>query len=185
MPGPTPFDPIAIIEALARYDVDYILIGGAASTLHGAPTVTTDIDVVPARDPANLQRLIECLTSLDARRVTEGTEHAEPPSVDRLRYRIEQFDSPSGGIDVIFEAKRIGGYERLSSAAETLNVAGVTLRLAALDDLIMRKQWSDREKDRVHLRALLNLKKELERQGTDTGGQDPDGTGGAPGRFEL
>lgn len=41
----------------------------------------------------------------------------EPPALDAREQRIELFDSPAGAIDVIFEAMRVGGYERLSGAA--------------------------------------------------------------------
>jgi hypothetical protein len=156
------FDPLAILAALDRHDVDYVLIGGAASVLHGAPTVTTDVDVVPERSPENLQRLVACLRELGARRVTDPGAHPSPPSLADLRYRIELFDSPVGGIDVVFEARRIGGYERLVRAAETREVEGASIRVAALDDLIMGKQWSDRDKDRVHLRLLLAVRRHLE-----------------------
>lgn len=161
--GPGPFDPAAIIAALGRHDVEYVLIGGVASVLHGAPTVTTDLDIVPERSDANIGRLIACLQGLDARRATEPDVPPSPPSVDALRYRIEQFESSLGGIDVVFEATRIGGYERLVQHADRKDVDGVTILVASLDDLIMGKQWSDRDKDRVHLRLLLAVKEELRR----------------------
>ena len=48
--GASEFDPAAIIQALGRHGVRYVVIGGVASVLHGAPTVTTDIDVAVKRE---------------------------------------------------------------------------------------------------------------------------------------
>jgi len=42
-----------IIEILGRHRVDFIVIGGAASQSRGWKGRTQDIDVTPARDPAN------------------------------------------------------------------------------------------------------------------------------------
>lgn len=161
---PGPFDPAAIIAALDRHDVAYVLIGGGASVLLGAPTITTDLDVVPQRTDENVHRLVSCLQALEARRVTEPDRPPTAPAVADLRYRIEQFDSPVGPIDVVFEATRIGGYERLADRAERIDVEGSTVLVAALDDLIMGKQWSDRPKDRTHLRLLLAVKRERDRE---------------------
>lgn len=86
-----------------------------------------------------------CLQGLDARRATEPDVPPSPPSVDGLRYRIEQFESS------------------LVQHADRKDVDGVTILVASLDDLIMGKQWSDRDKDRVHLRLLLAVKEELRR----------------------
>ena len=48
---------------LNRHRVEYVLVGGAASQLHGAPVARTrDADIVPACDLANLDRLAACVT---------------------------------------------------------------------------------------------------------------------------
>lgn len=164
------FDPVAIIAALDRHGVEYVLIGGIAAVLQGSPTVTTDVDLVPERSPGNIRRLVDCLRELGAQRTTEPGAPPSRPSADDLRYRIEQFDSPLGAIDVVFEALRIGGYERLLDHADRMDVDGMTVRVASLDDLIMGKQWSDRDKDRTHLRLLLAVKREAA-SFSDGGGQ--------------
>ena len=49
-----------------------MLIGGFAAAVHGSPLPTSDVDVVPARDDANLERLARALQSLNARLRTEA-----------------------------------------------------------------------------------------------------------------
>ena len=39
--------PQEIFATLERHEVRYVLVGGVAAILHGAPHVTTDVDVVP------------------------------------------------------------------------------------------------------------------------------------------
>jgi len=46
-----------ILEVLARHQVQCVVIGGYAAVLAGIDIVTRDIDITPAIQPANLQRL--------------------------------------------------------------------------------------------------------------------------------
>ena len=41
------FDPVRICEILNEEGVDYVVVGGFASVVHGSSLPTQDIDVVP------------------------------------------------------------------------------------------------------------------------------------------
>src|SRR2546425_6732656 len=56
----------AILRALVEAGVEFIVVGGVAAVLNGAPVSTFDLDVVHARDAANVARLLPVLDSLDA-----------------------------------------------------------------------------------------------------------------------
>ncbi len=57
---------IATLRALHDGGVEFILVGGLAAVLNGAPVDTFDINVVHSRDPANIARLGTVLEALDA-----------------------------------------------------------------------------------------------------------------------
>ena len=65
-PDNTPFDPQRILEVLARHQVQCVVIGGYAAVLAGIDIVTRDIDITPAVEPDNLQRLAHALSELHA-----------------------------------------------------------------------------------------------------------------------
>ncbi|HVM00115.1 MAG TPA: hypothetical protein VM324_12555 [Egibacteraceae bacterium] len=69
-----------------------------------------------------------------------------------------------GWWDVNLEPAGIGGYERLVDRAVDFDVAGIRLRVAALDDIIRSKETSARPKDRAQLEMLRDLADELERR---------------------
>jgi len=46
--------------------VEFIVVGGAAAVLHGAPITTEDLDIVHRRTPKNVARLKNVLEDLDA-----------------------------------------------------------------------------------------------------------------------
>ena len=61
------FDPEAILRTLIEHEVDFVLIGGVAATLHGSNLRTGDVDVCPRRGRDNLVRLASALNDLEAR----------------------------------------------------------------------------------------------------------------------
>jgi hypothetical protein len=46
----------ALLTALARSNVDFIVVGGLAATVHGSSRLTQDVDVLYSRTPENLQK---------------------------------------------------------------------------------------------------------------------------------
>jgi hypothetical protein len=57
----------SLLTTLRRNGVRFVLVGGVAAVVEGAPVSTFDLDIVPARDPRNVARLLEALGELDAR----------------------------------------------------------------------------------------------------------------------
>jgi len=55
-----------LADALARHDVEYILVGGIASRAHGAQRPTYDVDCLPAPSRQNLERLAAAMRDLHA-----------------------------------------------------------------------------------------------------------------------
>ncbi|MGI8707513.1 MAG: hypothetical protein ACR2LG_04855 [Actinomycetota bacterium] len=54
------------------------------------------------------------------------------------------------------------GYRELAANAITLDVEGLPLKVASLDDLMRMKEASGRPKDRIELEVLGALRDELE-----------------------
>jgi hypothetical protein len=50
---PNQSDLLGLAQALAAFDVEYVVIGGAAMALHGFARMTKDIDLLLPVDPAN------------------------------------------------------------------------------------------------------------------------------------
>ena len=62
------FDPYAVLKALERHYVGYIVIGGFARVIHGTDELTRGLDIVPSTRPENIEQLDKALTDLNARR---------------------------------------------------------------------------------------------------------------------
>ena len=63
------FDPYALLAALERRRVAYVLIGGFARVIQGTDELTQGLDLAPSLRAENLSRLGLALTELEAERV--------------------------------------------------------------------------------------------------------------------
>jgi hypothetical protein len=62
-----------------------------------------------------------------------------------------------GGLDISFEPAGTSGYADLADRATIVDIGGVEVTVAALEDIVRSKQAADREKDRLVLPALRRL----------------------------
>jgi hypothetical protein len=60
------FDPRAILAALERNHVAYVLIGGLARVIRGTDEITAGVDICPSLRPENLERLDRALREMGA-----------------------------------------------------------------------------------------------------------------------
>ncbi len=51
-----------LLAALAANNVEFVIIGGLAATLHGSARVTYDLDIVYNRTPENLTKIVAALS---------------------------------------------------------------------------------------------------------------------------
>ena len=84
MPSPGSADGGELLRRLADAGVEFIVVGGAAAVLHGAPITTEDLDIVHRRSPENVSRLKSLLDELDAR-VRELADRRLRPQESALR----------------------------------------------------------------------------------------------------
>ena len=129
-----PFDPAVMLAALHSADVRFVLIGGMAAVLHGDVGVTVDIDIAPAYDPDNLERLAAALRTLDARIRTDHVPQGLPfdCSAGFLRNlgpdAILNLTTRAGALDLSFTPTGTGGYHDLKRDAVAMDAAeGVTI----------------------------------------------------------
>jgi hypothetical protein len=51
-----------VFGVLVRGGVEFVVIGGAAATIHGSARVTRDLDIVYRRTPENMRRMVDALS---------------------------------------------------------------------------------------------------------------------------
>ena len=56
-----------LLQKLQSYNIDFILVGGMAAVLHGAPVTTQDLDLVHKRSQENVKRILDLIKEVDGR----------------------------------------------------------------------------------------------------------------------
>jgi hypothetical protein len=152
------------LEALAARRVRFVIIGGVAANAWGAPIVTYDTDVCYSRDAENLERMVRALKDIHAR--LRGAPENVPFILDAKTLKMGgnfTFVTDAGSLDILaFPSGAPGGYEELAPAAEEMNFAGFTAKVASLDDLIRMKQAAGRSKDLRAVEELGALRDEID-----------------------
>lgn len=154
-----------ILAELNREGVEFLLIGGVAVGFHGYVRATKDVDIVPAPDPANLERLARLLQRLDAE--IEGAEEFEdeelPDPLDPealglggnwvLRTRLGRFDIMQWiGEDAL--------WGKLAPAAIDADIDGLPIKIVSYEDLVALKEMAGRPEDLTDLRRLRQARSE-------------------------
>lgn len=158
------FDPLGALRTLIAYKVDFVLIGGLASRLHGSPTVTNDLDVCHDQAPANLKRVARSLAEMEARlRLPDPSERVDTPIDERLLAATGNLtlSTDFGALDLLARPAGTDGYSDLIRSAVTLNLGrDLSVRVASVDDLIRMKRASARPKDLIEVEILTALQDE-------------------------
>ncbi len=171
------FDPGRILEVLFKYGVEYLVVGGIGAVLHGSPMSTDDVDIVPALKRTNLDSLAAALREMDARALAHDAPegiNVEWTGKDLQRwivdFRFLNVMTVYGRLDVIHRPAGTSGYQELAADAEELDLEGVGIRVAALEDIIRSKQAAARDRDLEQL-PTLRLLLESKRTTVTPGGE--------------
>jgi len=159
-PDAEPLEPVALLEVLVRHQVQFVVIGGIAAIAHGYPLPTEDVDVTPARDRGNLERLAGALRELEARLRTTSDPAGVPFPVDADMLRRGEswtLRTRLGDLDIVFLPAGTQGFDDLNRDAVRVDLGTtqpVPVLVASLADVIRSKEAANREKDRAQLPAL-------------------------------
>jgi predicted nucleotidyltransferase len=134
--------------------LEAILIGNAAAALRGAPVTTVDFDFLFRRTPRNIAKLKALARGL---RATILRPYYPASDLHRLVR-----DDDGLQVDFMATIHGIRSFEGVRDRAADIDVAGVSLRVAALTDIIKSKRAAGRPRDLAVLEVLETAREEAE-----------------------
>jgi hypothetical protein len=151
----------ALLERLLENQIDFVLVGGFASVIHGATLVTQDLDICVAMTEEQVEKLRTALTDLhpilrmNPNVKTSFLDH--PKDIKGLNNIYLKTDL--GILDVMSQLPPIGDFEAIKKNCIEIPIYGHTCKVISLDDLIRIKQTMTRAKDQEALQQLLKIQR--------------------------
>lgn len=153
-----------ILEGLLEAGIDFILVGGLAAVIQGAPVTTIDVDVVHSQSPQNITKLIKFLKSIDAFHRRLDDKLIEPKEKDLSGKGHSLFTTRLGPLDVLAVIEQGKSYDDLLGHTVEIEFRGHTLRVLDLDMLIKLKKNSKDPNDKQRLAVLEETLRQLEKK---------------------
>lgn len=149
------FRPTALLGLLAHAKIDFVVVGGVAIVVQASPRFTRDLDICYATDKANLARLGSLLVSLEAK--LRGVDDDVPFVPDARMLRRTQMltlTTREGDLDLLVDPPGSPGYAALRRRADVIELAGASVRIASVEDLISMKRAAGRPQDQIDVESL-------------------------------
>jgi hypothetical protein len=152
-----------LIQRLCDAEIDFVIVGGLAGTIHGSSLVTRDLDVCAVLSRENVAKLRRVLQDLNPthRQTPQRLSFLDNPSPDVEIHNL-YLGTTIGPVDILTSIKGVGDYARVREASVEIEVFGRACRVISIEDLICAKESLARPKDLLaaqELRAILEQKK--------------------------
>jgi len=150
-----------LLTALAREQVDFVIVGGIALVLHGSARITRDLDICYSRQGVNVMRLARALRPFEP--TLRGAPPTLPFTLDRetlqsgLNFTLT---TSAGDIDLLGEITGIGTYPLVARFAQDLELFDQPVKVLSLEGLERAKRAAGRLKDLADLEDILELRRQ-------------------------
>ena len=158
---PTSVNLGAILEGLIEAGVDFILVGGLAAVVQGAPVTTMDVDIVHNQSPENIAKLLAFLKSIYAFHRRPDDKVIEPKEGDISGMGHALFTTRLGPLDVLAVIEERRAYGDLLEHTVEIGFRNQTIRVLDLKMLIQLKRTSTDPKDMQRLPVLEETLRQL------------------------
>lgn len=147
-------DPLAIVVGeLERFEIPYMLVGSFASTYHGSPRSTHDIDLVIAPTHAGLRRLVDGLDR-DHFYVSESAAH--DAWARRGQFNVVLLES-GWKADLILRKDRPFSHSEFERR-QKVDVAELEVWMATAEDTVVAKlEWARAGESERQLRDVAGI----------------------------
>jgi hypothetical protein len=146
-----------ILEVLAAHGVEHVIVGGVAAHFYGASYATKDMDLVYARTPENIARLLAALDEMETifrdfagRRIAPNESYLASANPKLLLTKHGPLDL----LGTLSMEEDDAGYAALAPDATVMDLEGLTVRVLSLPRLIAVKERLRRPQDLAVLPLL-------------------------------
>lgn len=154
-----------VLRLLAGGEARFVVVGGVAVVLHGHPRLTVDLDIIVEPDEARLRGLLQQLEGagfvprlpvgmLDFADAETRRQWVEERGM--MVFSVHDPKDPLRTVDLFAESPM--PFDELWSRSAPFELDDVTVRAAAIDDLIAMKRIAGRPKDFEDIAVLERIR---------------------------
>ncbi len=157
-------DYAGLIQLLVDHEVEFILVGGFAATLHGSARLTLDLDIVYNRSDENFKRLSRALENqnVNLRGAPAGLPFVFDISALKSGLNFT-LTTNLGSLDLLGQITGGGAYRDLLNFCISIEIFDRECLVIDLEKLIELKRAAGRPKD---LEAIAELEEIADEQST-------------------
>jgi len=157
---------LILLADLVKAKVQFLIAGGIAVNLHGFVRATYDLDLTLCLTAENLDRASRVLSAHGYRPQLPISQHdlldedkRQVLIKDRhmAAYCFVHESDPLATVDVLIDLPV--SFESLVQHQKMMDLSGCAVPVVSVDDLIILKTYSNRERDRIDIRALQEIKR--------------------------
>lgn len=147
------YDLDRMLNVLCDEQVEFIIVGGLAAVLQGAPVLTKDVDILYRVEEQNIERLHRALERLNA--VARDDPRMLRFDKSHLRTQGQKLSTTDAGpLDILGSINDGVTYEHVLPTSDEIEVVGRIVRVISLERLVELKRELKRPKDVAMLPVL-------------------------------
>jgi predicted nucleotidyltransferase len=164
-------DNSGLLQRLSDADVEFVVVGGVAAVLHGASTVTRDLNVCTNLSDGNLRKLRIAFADLHPvhRIASQRLSFLDTPAPG-VPVKNLYLQTDLGALDLLGSITGVGDPDQVRASAIEVELFGRSVKVIGLEQLILAKEAVARPKD---LLAAMELRAILSRTRTMDGASEP------------
>jgi hypothetical protein len=152
-----------LVRRLMVSDVEFVLVGGFAAVAHGVTMVTRDVDICCRFSAENLMRIQSAFAGLHPvhRSRPDLALELTPEQCASLQNLYLKTDL--GAVDCLGQVLGVGNFDEVFRHAVEVELPAGKCRVLELDALIRAKEAMGRDHDKMTVKHLIEIKKQLNR----------------------
>lgn len=150
------------IKALTESEVEFVVIGGLAISVHSSGYVTKDLDFCYLRTPENLKKIVSAFARFSPR--LRGFPKELPFVWDERTLSSGTnftLETTIGDIDMLGEVAGVGNFDEVRKESVLAILFNCEVRILTIEGLIKAKRAAGRVKDLLVLPELEALQEML------------------------
>jgi len=157
----------ALLKGLNEAGVEFILVGGVAAVVQGAPVTTFDLDIVHRQTDENIEKLMKFLRSIGAYQRRPDDKIIEPDERDLKGKGHVLLTTSFGPLDVLAAIEKGRDFKELLTDSIEIEFQGFKVYVLSLETIVALKRESKDLRDQYRLQILEETLRQISKKNDD------------------